>query len=70
MAKGHIYKKIEIVGTSSKSQDDAILNAITRAGKTVHNIRWYEVVESRGAVEGGNVVEFQVTLKVSFTLDD
>jgi flavin-binding protein dodecin len=66
----HVYKKIEITGTSSESQDAAIRNAIAKAGKTVHNMRWYEVVESRGAIDGNKVTQFQVTLKIGFTLED
>ena len=66
----HVYKKIEVVGTSSTSQDDAIRNAVAKAAKSVHNMRWYEVVESRGAINGDAVSQFQVTLKIAFTLDD
>ncbi len=66
----HVYKKIEVVGTSTKGQDDAIQNALARAAKSVHNMRWYEVAESRGAIENGKVSQFQVTLKIGFTLDD
>jgi len=65
-----VYKKIEIVGTSSKSQEEAIRNAVKKAAKTVRNMRWYEVVESRGRIEDGEVGEFQVTLRIGFSLDD
>ncbi|MBK5958274.1 dodecin flavoprotein [Rhodoplanes elegans] len=66
----HTYKLVELVGSSPNSIDDAIRNAITRAGKTVRNMRWFEVVGTRGHIEDGKVAHFQVTLKVGFTLDD
>lgn len=66
----HIYKKIEVVGTSTVSQDDAIKNAVAKAAKSVHNLRWYEVVESRGAIKDNQIAQYQVTLKIAFTLDD
>ena len=66
----HIYKKIELVGSSPNSFDDAVKNALTRAGKTVRNMRWFEVTETRGYVEEGNIADWQVTLKVGFTLED
>ncbi|MFL9826100.1 dodecin [Rhodoplanes sp. SY1] len=66
----HTYKLVELVGSSPKSIDDAIRNAIARAGKTVRNMRWFEVVGTRGHIEDGKVAHFQVTLKVGFTLDD
>lgn len=65
----HIYKKIELVGSSPKSFDEAVQNAIERAGKTVRNMRWFEVCETRGHIEDGKVNHWQVTLKVGFTLD-
>ena len=66
----HVYKIIEIAGSSHTSIDDAIRNAVTRASKTVRNMRWFEVVETRGHIEGDSVAHFQVTLKIGFTLDD
>jgi len=66
----HIYKKIEIVGSSAKSVEDAIENAITRAGQSVKNLRWFEVTETRGHIEDGKVKHYQVTLKIGFTLED
>lgn len=66
----HVYKKLEIVGSSPKSIEDAIENAIARAAKTVHNLRWFEVVETRGHLEDGKVSHYQVTLKIGFTLED
>jgi hypothetical protein len=65
-----VYKKMEIVGTSTVGTDDAIRNALKRASDTVRNIRWFEVVETRGAVEGGNVGQWQVTVRLGFALDD
>jgi flavin-binding protein dodecin len=66
----HVYKLIELTGTSSKGIEDAVSNAIARAGKTVHNLRWFQVVEVRGGIDGGGVASWQVTIKVGFTLDD
>lgn len=66
----HIYKKIELVGSSSKSIDDAIQNAIARAAKTVRNMRWFEVVETRGQIDKGKIAHWQVTVKIGFTLDE
>ena len=65
----HIYKKIELVGASATSIEDAVMNALTRAQKTIRNMRWFEVVETRGQIEDGKVHEWQVTVKVGFTLD-
>ena len=66
----HIYKKIELVGTSPNGFDDAVKNALGRAGKTVRNMRWFEVSETRGYIENGKIAHWQVTLKVGFTLDE
>jgi len=66
----HIYKKIEIVGSSTKSIEDAIENAINRAGQSVKNLRWFEVTETRGHIDDGKVKHYQVTLKIGFTLED
>jgi flavin-binding protein dodecin len=65
----HVYKKLELTGTSTTGVDDAIRSAIARASKTVHNLRWFEVVEVRGGIENGQVASWQVTIKVGFTLD-
>jgi hypothetical protein len=64
-----IYKKIEIVGTSTKGVDDAIRNAIETANKTVDNIGWFEVVETTGRVVEGKITQFQVTMKVGFLIE-
>ena len=65
----HIYKKIELVGSSPKGIEDAVKNAISRAKKTVRNMRWFEVTETRGYLEEGKIAHWQVTLKVGFTLE-
>lgn len=66
----HTYRVIEVVGSSSGSIEDAIKGAVSDAAKTLRNIRWFQVVETRGHVEDGQVQHFQVTLKLGFTLDD
>jgi len=65
----HVYKMIEIVGTSTKSSDNAIETAISKASKTLHNIDWFEVQEIRGKIVSGKVDHYQVKLKVGFRLD-
>jgi flavin-binding protein dodecin len=65
----HIYKVVELVGSSQTSIEKAIENAISRASKTLKNINWFEVVETRGHVEGGKVAHYQVKLKVGFRLE-
>lgn len=65
----HVYKIIELVGSSQTSCDDAIRQAIERAGETLHNLDWFEVVETRGHIRDGKIGHFQVTLKVGFRLD-
>jgi dodecin len=66
----HIYKKIELVGSSPKGFEDAVKNALLRAKKTIRNMRWFEVTETRGYIEKGAIAHWQVTLKVGFTLED
>jgi flavin-binding protein dodecin len=66
----HIYKVVELVGSSETSIEDAIKVAIRRASETLRNLRWFEVVDTRGHIEDGEVRHFQVTLKVGFTLAD
>ena len=66
----HIYKIVQLVGSSPSSVEDAIQNAIARASKSLKHLRWFEVLETRGQVEGGKVSHYQVTLKVGFTLND
>jgi len=66
----HVYKSIEITGSSSVGIDDAIARAVTRAGESLHGLRWFEVTNIRGDIEGARVAHWQVTMKVGFTLDD
>ena len=65
----HVYKLIELTGSSTAGIQDAIENAIAKASVTVRNIHWFQVIETRGHVEAGKVAHWQVTLKVGFTLE-
>jgi len=65
----HVYKMTELTGSSSESSDQAIRNAISKAAKTVRNMRWFQVVETRGQIAEGAVAHWQVTVKIGFTLD-
>ena len=65
----HVYRVIQVVGSSQKSSDDAIHQAIARAAKSLRDLRWFEVVETRGHIENGKVHHFQVTLKIGFTME-
>lgn len=65
----HIYKKLELVGSSPDGVEAAVQNALARASKTIRNMRWFEVTETRGYIEEGKVNHWQVTLKVGFTLE-
>ena len=65
----HIYKILELVGSSDKNIEDAIQNALTRASKTIRDMKWFEVVQTRGHIEKGAVRHYQVTLRVGFTLE-
>ena len=66
----HVYKTIELVGSSTGGVEDAVRNAIPKASTTVRNLRWFEVIETRGDITGGRVAHWQVTLKVGFTLEE
>lgn len=66
----NVYKIIEITGSSPHSSDQAVKNALAKAAETVRNMRWFEVIEMRGAIEDGKVTAWQVTIKVGFTLED
>jgi flavin-binding protein dodecin len=68
--KGHVYKILELVGSSEKGIEDAIQNALTRASKTIRDMKWFEVVQTRGHIEKGSVGHYQVTLRVGFTLEE
>lgn len=65
----HVYKKIELTGSSSKDMEQAIENAVTKASQTIKNMRWFEVIETRGHIENGKVAHWQVTIKVGFTIE-
>jgi flavin-binding protein dodecin len=66
----HVYKVIEVVGSSHVGSDDAIRNAIAKASQTVQHMNWFQVVETRGHIVDGKVGHFQVVLKVGYRLDD
>ena len=65
----HVYKIIELTGSSKKSIEEAIRNAIKKASESVHNMRWFQVTETRGYIEDGDISYFEVGLKVGFTVD-
>jgi len=65
----HVYKSIEITGSSSKTVEDAINGAIAKAANTLHNLRWFQVSEVRGAIEANKVSHWQLTMKLGFTPD-
>jgi flavin-binding protein dodecin len=65
----HVYKTVEITGSSQKSADDAIRLAIEKASQTLKNLRWFKVIETRGNIEAGKVAYWQVTIDVGFTLE-
>ena len=66
----HVYKILELVGSSEKSIEDAVQNALTRAAKTVREMKWFEIMQTRGHIENGTVGHYQVTLRVGFTLEE
>jgi flavin-binding protein dodecin len=66
----HVYRIIEVAGSSETGIDDAIRNAVARASRTLHHLRWFEVLQTRGHVENGTVQHHQVVLKIGFTPDD
>ena len=70
MSSDHTYKKIEIVGSSTTSTDEAIRNALAECNKSIKNMDWFEVVETRGHIVNGAVGHFQVTLKIGFRLEN
>jgi flavin-binding protein dodecin len=65
----HVYKVVELVGSSTSSIEDAIQTAIRRAAQSLRNLRWFEVVQTRGQVESGEIQHYQVVLKAGFTLE-
>jgi flavin-binding protein dodecin len=66
----HVYKQIRLTGSSTESSDQAVKNAISKAAETLKNLRWFEVVDTRGHIEDGQVQHWQVTIEVGFTLED
>lgn len=66
----HVYKKLEIVGSSTRSIEDAVQNAISCTAETVERLRWFEIVETRGNIKDGKVDHWQVTVKIGFTLSE
>jgi flavin-binding protein dodecin len=66
----HVYKTIEITGTSTASVEDAVGKAVAKASKTVHNLRWFQLTEVRGSIDHGKVGHWQVSMKLGFTLED
>lgn len=66
----HVYKKVELVGSSPNSIEEAVSEALARAGETIRNMRWFEVTETRGQIVDGRVAHWQVTIKVGFTVED
>ena len=66
----HVYKKIELVGSSPEGVEDAINNAISRCDESVRNLRWFEVTQVRGEIVEGKIAHYQVTMKIGFTLDE
>jgi dodecin len=67
--KDHVYKILELVGSSEKNIEGAIENAVSRASKTIRDMKWFEVVQTRGHIDDGKVRHYQVTLRVGFTLE-
>ena len=65
----HVYKAIELTGSSKVSMEDAVKNAIAKASETVHNMRWFQILETRGYLEESAVAYWQVTVKIGFTVD-
>ena len=66
----HVYKLIELTGSSTTTVEDAISNAITKAALTMRNLHWFQVLETRGQIADGKVAYWQVTIKIGFTLED
>lgn len=69
MHNNHVYKIMELTGSSEKSVEDAISTAVAKAGKTVRNMRWFEVIDTRGHIDGDRIAHWQVTIKIGFTVD-
>ena len=69
LMKNHVFKVLELVGSSETSIEDAVTTAIAHANKTIRNMDWFEVVQTRGHIEKGKIGHYQVTLKIGFTLE-
>ncbi len=65
----HVYKSLELTGSSSNNIEDAVSNAVSKASESLHNLRWFEVTDIRGEIENNAVAYWQITMKVGFTLD-
>jgi flavin-binding protein dodecin len=70
MMPDHIYKHIELTGSSKNSIEEAIQNAVVKANESVRNMRWFQMIDLRGHIDNGNVSHWQVTVKIGFTLED
>jgi flavin-binding protein dodecin len=66
----HVYKQIELTGSSPLSSDDAVRKAITKASRTIRGMRWFQITDTRGHIENNAIAHWQVTIKVGFTLED
>jgi dodecin len=66
----HIYKQVELTGSSKTTVEDAVQNAIAKAGKTLHNIHWFQVIDTRGYIADNKIDYWQVTIKLGFRLDE
>jgi dodecin len=65
----HVYKQIKLTGSSKQSIEDAVNNAISKASATVKNMRWFQIIDTRGHIENGQIAHWQVTIEVGFTLE-
>ncbi len=66
----HVYKMIELTGSSERGIEEAIQNAVVKAGQTVRNMRWFQVIDTRGHIDNNQVQHWQVTIKIGFTMED
>lgn len=66
----HVYKSIEVTGSSTTGQDDAIRRAIEKSGESLHHMRWFQVLDTRGHIENGKIAHWQVTIKIGFTIEE
>lgn len=66
----HVYKQVRLTGSSTESSDAAVQRAISKASETLHGLRWFQVIDTRGHVENGKIQHWQVTVEVGFTLED